>query len=369
MYIAVFALLVSSVSMSVAWFVASRTLYVNGINISFDADRELLISESKDDGYVDHIDHSQGNPTGVFVPVTSAHSSEWTSQKKDSPIFYDESTASEMEDLKPIEVEEGVGYFTKKYYIKADDDLYITIDPDKTFIKPNHAYNVNYAPRLHEYYQHMKNSIGHDPIDPSAPEKNYKRYEDLSVDELVEYLDGVVNAMRFSILIKDGDEYSYTIIDPNNLQEKETVLGGLLDNDVDDYYDSFKKEGTNDRYERVYGEYVGEPAYGELLAQDSDFTDTEAVPTAFNACHKKGVMPFDKEKAEKENGFAFAKEKAINLQDFKNDIKPFHFPVYMDTPKEVVVSIYIEGWDLDSINYTMGAAFISDLTFKIEREF
>ena len=61
-------------------------------------------------------------------------------------------------------------------------------------------------------------------------------------------------------------------------------------------------------------------------------------------------------------------EEAIALEEFKNPKKPFHFPVYRNTPKEVVISMYIEGWDLKSVNYNMGASFTADLSFMIERE-
>ena len=91
------------------------------------------------------------------------------------------------------------------------------------------------------------------------------------------------------------------------------------------------------------------------------------APNAFNARHKQGVRTFNLEKS-KENGFEFVKEPALSLDDFRGNTPKFHFPVYDGVPKEVVISIYIEGWDIDSVNYTMGAAFFSDLAFKIERE-
>ena len=103
------------------------------------------------------------------------------------------------------------------------------------------------------------------------------------------------------------------------------------------------------------------------MAQDSAFKDPDDLPSAFNARHKQGIRTFNLEKSKSENNFEFKNEGAINLQDFKNNKKPFHFPLKMDEPKEVIISIYIEGWDLDSVNYTMGAAFKSNLTFKIER--
>ena len=354
MYIAMLSLLVASVSMSAAWFIASRTLYVNSINISFDADRELEISESEDDGYSDHVDYNESEIPSFFLPITSGHSSNWTNSDVDRPIFYDETVYSLSESFQTYkEVKKGNGYFSKKYYFKADDDLYVTIDPDNTFIAANEEYNATEAVRLYDFYQ-------------NTDEEKYEKYKTLSVDDIYTRLNRIVFAMRFSILIKDDYKYQYAIIDPN--YEKETVLGGVLDNASDQYFDAYRKDGTEDYYERVYGEYEGTPAHDEEpLAHDSEFVFQDDLPSAFNARHKQGVKKFNLKKSETENNFKFKNEGAINLHDFKKDIKPFHFPLKMDTPKEVVISIYIEGWDKDSVNYTMGAAFKSNLTFKIER--
>ena len=354
MYIGVITLAVASVSMSVAWFATSRTLYVNSINITIDTDRDLKISTEKEDGYVEHIDQTEDDVKGVFIPLTTAHSSTWTSQKLDSPIFYDESGSSEVEHYTTYAASDN-GYYSRKFYLLGDDDLWITIDPSKTYIsisEKDDEHNAKYAEDLHKYYASMN-------------DEHYEKYKQYSEDELHELLNNVVKAMRFSILIKDVDEYSYTIIDPH--YEEETLMGGLLDNSVDDYYDYYVKENTDERFERVYGEYSGEIVYDEPLAQDSEFKDPDEPASAFNARHKEGVKPVNFQKSKEEKGFEFKKEGAINLEDFNSGV-PFHFPVYMDKPKEVVISLYIEGWDLDSVNYTMGAAFSAGLGFKIERE-
>ena len=174
--------------------------------------------------------------------------------------------------------------------------------------------------------------------------------------------------MRFSILIKDVNEYSYTIIEP--YKNGDTYLGGLLDNDVDRYYDYYLQEGTEIPYERVYGEIIGERSsfvYDDGLADDSNYLDANEEPSAFNARHKAGIKRFNLEKS-LENGIEIKKEETFDIHAFDTNVKPYHFPVYRDTPKEVTISIYIEGWDLDSVNYTMGAAFMSNFTFMIERE-
>ena len=377
MYISVIALAVASVSMSVAWYATSRTLYVNSINIAIDADRDLEISLAKDSGYVDHIEHTQLEADGVFMPLTSAHSSLWTSEKKDSPIFYDESNASDVEHFVTYR-ESKEGYFSKKIYLKADDDLWITVDPTKTFIKPNELKNAEDAEKIAKDFKELQKKYEKNPqkyehaYQTELEHLRYfdKREVDLSQEELTQKIltrmNDVVKAMRFSLLIKDGDEYSYTIIDPN--YEEETVLGGLLDNAYDQYYDCYLKDNTVDEfYERVYGEYTGELVYDEPDTLPPGYKYPDQMPSAFNAQHKPGVKTFNQGKSEAK-GFEFKKEGALDLEDFKKSVPPFHFKVKRDTPKEIVVSLYLEGWDKDSVNYTMGARFFSDLTFKIERE-
>ena len=319
-YVGVIALGVASLSMSIAWYATSARLFVNSIDITIDADRDLLISTSKDGEYRDSISFSELDPTGVFTPLTSAHSSLWMQNQEDTPVFYDETKFSTVENVNLIDVADH-GYFSQKFYLLADDDVYVSIDGNKTSLLANEQFNYSYARTLYEEYQ-----AGHD---------DYKK--SLTVEDIEERLNKIVEAMRFSILVKDINEYSYTIIEP--YKNGDTYLGGLLDNDVDRYYDYYFKDDSSIAYERVYG----------------------------NARHKAGTKTFNLEKS-KENGVEIKKEETYDINDFNSNVKPYHFPVYRDTPKEITVSIYIEGWDLESVNYTMGASFVSNFTFMIERE-
>lgn len=355
LFIGVISLSIASISMAVAWYATSRQLYVNSIDITIDADRDLEISSSEDGEYVEELNYSEVDLEGTFIPVTSAHSSLWINEKEDMPSFYDETKCSEIENVTTFE-KAAVGYFSQKVYLKSNDNVYVTLDPEKTFIKnyetESKDYNKEYAHKLYEEYQ----------------ENQTEFYKDLSEEELEERLDRVIKAMRFSILVKDVDEYDYKIIDP--LKDGETLLGGVLDNDVDRYYDYYKVDGQDEYKERVYGEVTAtkeQYVYDDALEEDSIFLDANNAPNAFNARHKKGIKRFNLEESIKQ-GLEIAKEDSIDLKDFENEAKPFYFPVYRDTPKEVVVSIYIEGWDLESVNYTMGATFISELSFKIYRE-
>ena len=353
-YIGTITLSVATLSMSVAWYAMSSKLKVEGIVMTIDSDRDLKISTSRDGEYVDGYDYQDDeiNKVEVFMPVTTAHSGNWMDLKSDMPVFYDETKYSTIEDTTLYTIA-NQGFFSQKFYLQSDDDIYVTIDPVKSFLGPNVTFNHNHATNL--FYQ------DYDPLQHLTDEEIEERIAAIETK-----INKLVNAMRFSILLPDENDYHYYIIDPN--KNDDTSLGGLLDNDMDLYYDYFYN-AQGDACERVYGELVGDEhiVYDNELPSDSDYEDTNEEPSAFNAKHKAGVKQFNLEKS-KEAGLEIKTEEKIDLKDFNNQVKPFHFPVYRNTPKEVVVSIYIEGWDLDSVNYTMGVGFESNLSFLVERE-
>ena len=350
-YIGVISLGVSTLGMSIAWYSSSDFVQIVGIEMVVDSDRDLVISTTKDGEYKDSLDESNLMEVHGFAPRTSAHAGDWMSSKSKTPMFYDEAVYSSTEFGLVKKVADD-GYFSQRLYLKADDDLYISVSADKTYIKPNEAYNENYAHTLFREYQEGDNEA----------------LKSLTVEEIKARLNGLVNAMRFSLLICDDEDYQYVIIDPH--KDGVTYMGGLLDNDVDRYYDSYVSESDDLSYERVYGEIIGDASnivYDDPLEVDSGFKNEDEDPSAFNAKHKKGVRRFNLEQS-KLNGVEIKEEPSMALSEFDTYVKPFHFPVYRNKPKEVVLSLYIEGWDLDSINYTMGATFLSNFTFMIERE-
>lgn len=353
LYIGCIALSVATLSMSIAWFATSTRVQVSTIDISIDCDRELFISTERDGEYVERLEQDQLMQSGEFMPLTSAHSSKWLSLKSDTPHFYDETRYSTYEDAELIS-QANRGYFSQKLYLKSDDDVYVTIDSSKTLFVANEAENLKFAEKLYEEYQ--------------AGDDDY--HKGLSVEQIAEHLNKIKNAMRFSILVTNEDDYSYTIIDPCK-NEEVTYLGGLLDNDIDGYYDYFVRTSDNKYYERVYGEVIGDKnniEYDPSIIYDSGILNPNEEPSAFNAKHRRDVERFNKDASE-DKGFYIKTEEAIDLIEFKaGEPAPYHIPVYRDEPQEIVVSIYIEGWDLDSVNYTMGAKFISNVAFMIERE-
>lgn len=350
-FVVAIVLTVSALSMSVAWYSSSDFVQLTGIEIYIDPDRDISVSTERDGVYQETLDASQLVTVNEFRPRTSAYASEWLDNHENQPKFYDETTYStfEVDSLKRVADR---GYFSQRLFLRSDDDLYLSISGEKTYIKANESYNEAYANKLYREYQEGKD----------------ESLKALTKEEIKQRLDKLVNAMRFSILFVDEDIYGYYIIDPH--KDGDVYYGGLLDNDVDRFYDSYVKDADGQWYERVYGELEGDRsliAYDEPLADDSDYEDTTTDPSAFNARHKKGVKRFNLEKS-LEQGLQIKKEPSIDLNDFNGTKKPFQFPIYRNQPREIVLSLYIEGWDLDSVNYTMGATFVSNLSFMIVRE-
>ena len=350
MLIGIIALNIATVSMSIAWYARGANVAIDAIDIVFDGDRDLKIATKVDGDYVDHLNYSELNPTTKFMPVTSAHSDMWMSEHKEKPVFYDDTKVFSYSGQHYVPATATGGYFSQDLYIMGDDDLYITIDPNKTYIEPNEVYNQTFARQLFNEYQ-----ASEDPVKMA-----------ITYEEILEALNHVHESMRISILVINDETYDYKIIDPN-YNGSETVLGGLLDNDVDNYYDYYFNSSENAYYERLYGDYTGEIIFDEPSTSDSELENPDEPASAFNAKHKAGIKTVNLEQSI-ENGLEIKKEDILTLEDFEQGHVKYHFPIRSETPTKVVVSIYIEGWDLESINGTMGATFSAGVGFKIERE-
>lgn len=343
----------NTVSLTLAWYASSSKLNIDSIIVTIDADRELKISTSDNiDSFKDELTYDDFNHVPVFIPVSSMFCSEWINEKASKPIFYDSSSMMVQTSGEPFLRTTSFGFLNQDIYILCDDDVYVTIDNDvnNTFINPNSFFNNAYAQDIRA------------------------QYPELTYEEIVDRLDRLSKAMRFSLLYQneEEDEYSYVIIDPEKDENNEEVLmGGILDNSISREYDYYYDYNEHSFCEVVYGEVYNRDkiVYDEALDSDSELV---GEANAFNAKHKAGVKRFNQEKS-LENGFEIATENSTGLSsfdyDFVNNKKPsFYFPVKRNTPTKLNLSIYLEGWDIASVNHTMGASFLAGLSFKIYRE-
>lgn len=388
-----------SISLSLAWYASSAQLYIDTLNIDLEMDRELLISTKKNGTYKNKLVQGVDDikEVDLFTPVSSMKSDEWLENREiRQPFFYDCSSPllSSVTHKYPtpyLEPYQG-GFYTQSFWLKCERDSMVTLsvddvlpseDPtlkDKTSIVSNREANQIQAV---EIFKEKHN--GQSPTEDDKPE----------VDKIVDGLNNLENCIRLSVLtpgpiIKDDateeekaeydiksstdtldpirDKRDYAIYDPHPSGEK-TCYAGVLDNAVDEYYDvGLGQDGK--QYEVVYGNvrnrdnlvYSADP-----LAQDTDFRDPDSDPSAFNAKSKQGAHTFDKEASLLAADIEV--ENALTDSDLAGDHPKFMIPVVAHQPKEIVISLYLEGWDEDSINETMAGHFNATLAFKIARDF
>ena len=349
------AMSVASLSFSIAWYASATRLFVEGIDISIQSERKLQISTTtKEEDFTSHIPYEKlKHNVGVFAPVSTVFSDEWIQKplENPTPVFYDQSFPWVLKG-EPERHEAHFNYYSQEIYIDCDDDVFVTIDPKSTFL--------------------IENNYSKTPEEKAIQEEN----PELSEKDIAMKKAELSKAMRFSILVPldgpDSDEYYYYVYDPNKLEtDKEVVFGGVLDNSNQKdahYYDSYIGD-DGELYETVYGDVNDR----SLIVHESTVPDEDSKiigeRSAFNAMHKKGVHKFDY-KASYEKGMRFATEKSIGKYELKKNPGLISIPVYGQTkgPRKIIVSIYIEGWDLRSINSTMGASFLANLSFEILRE-
>ena len=342
--VGVIALSVASLGVSLAWYQASNLLNVDNIVVQIEATRDLWFSTSYDESWDREEFNKHFKPTlsdsdgdlnvpSIYSPVSSMYSSKWVNNKADKPTYYDVLSVATS------------GYYSQDLYLYCNDNAYVTLDLDQTFIE---FFNNAYARVLKKEHPELG----------------------LTESEINERLSHLVNAMRFAFVVPEDDynEYQHYILDPNS-NETDVYLGGLLDNDSNThgYYDYYVDSEDN-KYEIVYGDYNNRNyiVYDEPLDEDTEYEYADKDGSAFNAMHKKGVHRFNLE-ASKEKGLEFAREIKHTKKELEDD--PEQFMIYLEAfrPKKINVSLYIEGWDFDADNYTQGASFNANVSFKIDR--
>ena len=325
---------ITSLSFSLAWYASSSRVEVSGVDIYIRSERNLRLSPTIDGEFKNEYLYEELKESGPFDPCSSMFKSDWIAEKKDMPEFYRYDLGIVDTDGKPKQSKAVEGLYSQELFLKVDDDAWITLDKELLSVRENLDKNIERA----KHIQSM--------------------YPGLTQDELVERLNSLKKCLRVSILIPD-DDYHFFIIDP--FKEGDTYLGGRLDLEKTGYYSSYIK--NEQMYETIYGEMNDRDkiVYDEARTTDSELVGEE---TSFNSRSKRGVHPFNYEKSV-ENGLEIAKEDSITIDEIEDKIV---IPMYHEVPKRIVVSIYMEGWDLDCTNAHMGGSFDLGLAFKIIRE-
>lgn len=332
-YLVMILCLVSSVSVTAAWYVDNRNLYVKDFDIGFNGDKEVKIGTTEEEFYED-IPSSDILEVEGFVPVSSMYSYKWLEQKKTTPEFRQSYSSLTTES----EMDSGIakkGFYSQEFYLYSERNVIVSL-AEETKVEPNVKKNLETAKKIKD------------------------EYPDLSQDKILDNLNSIANSLRISILVPDENYYSYFIIDPKKDDEK-IYFVGRLDNNADGYYDF--KAGK----ERLFGEYeeddIAKIVYKDENVIDSELSDTTKMASAFNAKTRKGIKAIDWKKT-LENGFEPVEEKSLTVEEASNTML---VPLVGLKPQKIIISIYLEGWDLDNTDITRLGSFSADIKFKVLR--
>ncbi|MCR5309525.1 MAG: hypothetical protein K6E21_05400 [Bacilli bacterium] len=383
-------LLVSSVSMSIAWFLGSLRLTVNDILIKIDVDADLKISTDDNLEYAkDSLTEDDFGKVEGFIPVSSmlSEGSGWINDaSNEKPSFIAQYKTGFRKD--PQAKFANKGFFSKRFFLFSDHDMFVTFDSEKTTIKPNVRVNEAKAIEKAEDLTNKKiKEIAEDEIetlgieDESEKQEIYERVKTERTEDLFESyrvstlnsLNKIEDSLRISILDYENlTNSNYTIIDPKK-SEDPVVFGGRLSTSIrKDYFDYYSDHDESD---------LKETLFGEILDQDHDIVylppATEDVPaegehTCFNAGTRKGVRALDME--DLKNNVTFAVEQSISpeVADVSkhsgNENEGYLIELLPNIPHPITLSVYLEGWDRDNVDATQEAAFDMSIHFKLYRQ-
>ena len=357
----IFVLLITSIANSLAWYPSAREANVEDAILNLKTDFDLKLSTSGNEGtFYDDLKYDEKDENGLkaisyFKPVSSMFKEEWMKEKPDFPKFrdaYSGSTDTMGVPYLPGYANDDQGYYSQEIYISCEESHYITIDPD--IEKTNFLANVEY------------NKI--------SAKRHVKQYPYISsVDEMKERLDRIVYSLRMSILYVDEEgNYNYWIIDP--YKEEDTIMAGPLDatytaacldeENPSGYYSTYYDHYINDNKEICFGEIYSRDKLVYKTSPEQDDSIFSGIPSVFNARHEKGTYALDWEAslANMEKGVDYGIEDSITLEEAEKQVL---IPVFTNKITKIVLSFYLEGWDLDNINETMDAGFEINLAFMV----
>ena len=331
---------ISSIGMSVSWYSQASDILSNDVEISLASDPTLLIGLKDENDTIQYSKHVYTKDLGEikeFIPVSTMYDSTWlskvTDETKDTtyPTFREAYTSPKYEDTSTYKMTKDAteGYFQRDIYLLSDKDCYASVSSDSTFSSDT-TRNEEIAPTIKEFYPN------------------------LTTDEIIANLNTTYKSLRYSLY----DGINYTILDPFK-STSGTTLAGPLDINKDGYFDYYSSNGTG--YEFMYGEYTK----NDKIIYSTNATTDETKLNTFVSKTKDGMLHCDLS-ASINNGLDAAKENSLSPTEIK--AKNHLFALKRDVPYHMVLSIYLEGWDTDSISIAMYGAFTAYLKFIITEE-
>ncbi len=325
-----------------AWYEVSSRLLVSNLNIDYN--ETFLKIGLNVDGVPTYNEDEEGKAlplTKEFLkangaiksdklqPVSSMYQSLWFNDEEDlsvaTPKFrtsYDHFSGTTKS------LVAGDGFYQFDVAIFSSRDALIYLD-EKTTIAPNYEGNSRVASRL-----------------------------GLDVDEL----NNIDQCLRVSFYSELVDSYQYLIYEPNVKEPSHTKFGGRLNIVDEDHY--FDEENGK---EILYGEYNSD---AELIYSEAAFVnELSEKETCFNALSMPGTQALDIEKSIEESNLTIKEEETYTLVDLAS-IGTNTLPnmplcsVHANSTQRMVITIYIEGWDLDCTEDVASSVFDVNLSFS-----
>ena len=350
---------VLSLSLSIAWYSSSENLYLDTLVISVSGEQQILISTSSEiSTFKDALkfrfeeDANDLKDAGLFTSVSSMFKSNWLEDdlKTEPEFYYYENSAAEKQfDYVPQYSTAEWGYYSQHLYLYSNSSLNVTVDGEDFLLNEIERYNSEYA------YTLMKQQHVIQEYETKHPDWTNQQIH----DDITNKLSALKKCMRVGIL--DVSENNFYIIDP--YKDKDTLLGGRADLFLRHYYDSYVNIDDFESYEVIYGEVNGRENAVYLDARDVDSEPPETY-SSFNSVTQAGVHAFDYD-ASVTKGLEIKKEDSLALNELEDKMT---LRLLGGRPKEIIFTVYMEGWDTDCTNQHMGAGFNLDLKFKVSEK-
>lgn len=346
--------LATSITATYAWYTISGKMHVNNLNLVIKSKANLALGLKGENGEIDYTEkaftnYSLNTNQIELKDVSGMYESTWRQNETSEtlPTFRAAYRGSgNVRDSREATFQEG--YIQKEFYLKGTQDMDIFLtggtkeDENRSFVEANETKN-------------------------SVIAKNFVLQQGGNANDILKDLNHVVDATRISFYSYDGytKKGNYVIAAPGNF--KETYYGGVLDLNGDGYYDY----NASNNKEILYGEYKEEVEipYETNSGNEQDLGDEpESENTCFEAKHKPGVETVNVRSLI--DGNLIQKEKAVPFEsvtfargEYNVDGKTpiCHLKAREDT--RLVVSIYLEGWDLRMTDKLSSASFDIRLNF------
>lgn len=322
---------VTSVATTYAWYSLKVSSTVNNLNIAIkmdDINFELWLKDQhgekihEPEGYTKE---QLGIEDIKLADVSGMFESTWYNREsKTATTTFPQLRTSygrNRSSTKDTGIEKEKYFVQNEFYFRSNYDAIVYLDPS-SFIRPN--------------------------IEENAKQK----------DKDVNKLNEVSNTVRVSFFTDEG----YIIAHAKEYVD-ETYYGGVLNITSDDNYYDYNLDSKE---EILYGEYSDDIDYSKLYgAPVEEETDIpEDKRSTFVASHKKGIRPVDLDYAKTK----IVKENAVRLSSlmFDRDDPLAATPictVQKGVEKRIVISTYVEGWDLKMTNDIDSACFDINISF------